>query len=250
MIPYIELHINEHCNLRCRGCSHFSVFAKESYKDLGDFRREMKRLSEIEDVQIIRLMGGEPLLNPDWMEYVRITRHYFPSSKVVLVTNGLLGGRIAPHANELNDLNIDITISNYHIERQNISHALKYINFSEVHEKGNLYNISLTLYPSMSNEVAFSLCDLQENHWHYFADGRMYPCCIAGTIKTFWEHFNLDFGFNQEECGIDIFTHTAEEIEEFINKPCKLCAYCRTDVRRNTYQPFSISKGDVKEWTV
>ena len=81
-------------------------------------------------------------------------------------------------------------------------------------------------------------------------DGKFYPCCIAGTIHDFWDHFGLDWGIKDEDLGIDIFTHNAEEIEAFINSPCKLCRYCATDVRLGTYKPFERSKGDIKEWTI
>ena len=72
MIPYFETHITEACNLNCRGCSHFSVLAKPKHKDLAEFEREYKRLAEIEEIHTMRLMGGEPLLNPNFMEYLRI----------------------------------------------------------------------------------------------------------------------------------------------------------------------------------
>ena len=244
MIPYFETHITEACNLKCRGCSHFSVFAKPKHKDLAEFEREFKRLSEIEEIGIIRLMGGEPLLNPDFMEYCRIARKYFPRTSISLVTNGILGHKLEPHVNELNRLRINVTISDYHIDKQN-----KDIH-TELHEKGQLYNISLDPTGSQDADSMHYFCDIVLNHWFYYQDGRFYPCCIAGTIHDFWNHFDLDWGFTQEELSIDIFNHTAEEIEEFISKPCKLCAYCDTLTRQRTYKPFSISEGKMEEWTI
>ena len=244
MIPYFETHITEACNLKCRGCSHFSVFAKPKHKDLEEFEREFKRLSEIEEIGIIRLMGGEPLLNPDFMKYCRIARHYFPRTAISLVTNGILGHKLETHIDELNELRINVTISDYHLDKQN-----KNI-LTELHEKGQLYNISLDPSGQQDADTMHYFCDIVLNHWYYFMDGRFYPCCIAGTIHDFWEHFDLDWGFNQDDLSIDIFNHTAEEIEEFISKPCKLCAYCDTLTRQRTYKPFSISEGKMEEWTI
>ena len=244
MIPYFETHITEACNLKCRGCSHFSVFAKPKHKDLKEFEREFDRLSDIEQIGVIRLMGGEPLLNPDFMEYCRIARWYFPQSVIALVTNGILGDKLIPYKEELNRLQIHVTVSEYHLDKQKREQA------TELHEKGNLYNISLDPTGSQDINNAFMFCDLHINHWHYFMDGLFYPCCIAGTIHDFWDHFGLDWGMTQEELGIDIFTHTADEIEEFINKPCKLCRFCDTVTRQRTYKPFSISEGKMSEWTV
>ena len=244
MIPYFETHITEACNLKCRGCSHFSVFAKPKHKDLEEFEREFKRLSEIEEIGIIRLMGGEPLLNPDFMEYCRIARRYFPRTAISLVTNGILGDRLEPHVDELNQLRINVTISDYHLEKQN-----KNIH-TELHEKGQLYNISLDPSGSQDADTMHYFCDIVLNHWYYYQDGRFYPCCIAGCIHDFWNHFNLDWGFTQEELSIDIFNHTAEEIEDFISKPCMLCRFCDTLTRQRTYRPFSISEGKISEWTI
>ena len=244
MIPYFETHITEACNLKCRGCSHFSVFAKPKHKDLGEFEREFKRLAEIEEIGVMRLMGGEPLLNPNFMEYVRIARKYFPETYIALVTNGILGHKLELHVDELNELGIDVTISDYHFDKQN-----KKIH-TQLHEKGQLYNISLDPTGSQDPDIAHLYCDIRIYDWFYYMDGRFYPCCIAGTIHDFWDHFGLDWGIKPEDMSIDIFTHTAEEIEEFLKHPIELCRYCDTRRRQQTYQPFDISKGDIKEWTI
>ena len=244
MIPYLETHITEACNLKCRGCSHFSVFAKPKHKDLDEFRREFERLAEIEEIPIIRLMGGEPLLNPDFMEYLRIARDCFPNSKIELVTNGILSDKLLPHYKEINALDIGITVSDYHLDNQNMSMA------SARHDKGQLYNISLDTSGKQDAMSSFCNCDIYLNKWAFFQDGKFYLCCIAGTIHDFWDHFNLNWGFTQDDLNIDIFEHSAAEIEEFLNMPCELCRFCDTTKRAHSYAPFEKSKGDIKEWTV
>ena len=244
MITYFETHITEACNLKCRGCSHFSVFAKPKHKDLVEFEREFKRLSEIETIGTMRLMGGEPLLNPDYMEYLRIARKYFPNSHIVLVTNGTLSERLVPNVAELNELRINVTLSDYHIGLEDK------IIYTERHEKGQLYNISLDPSGRQNRDMAHYFCDIRQHEWFYYMDGRFYPCCIAGTIHDFWNHFGLDWGIDQNDLSIDIFEHTAEEIEAFLHKPCELCRYCDTIKRQKTYQPFSKSNGDITEWTI
>ena len=65
-MKYIETHIVDHCNLNCRGCSHFSPLAKPYFKSLDEYKREFERLAEITNhyIQQIRIMGGEPFLHP------------------------------------------------------------------------------------------------------------------------------------------------------------------------------------------
>lgn len=244
MIPYFETHITEACNLKCRGCSHFSVFAKPKHKDLEEFEREYARLAEIEEIGIMRLMGGEPLLNPDFMEYLRIARKYFPNSHICLVTNGTLGERLVPHVDEINELRINVTKSEYHLGNEDP------IQYTERHEKGQLYNISLDPSGQQNKDLAFHFCDIRIHEWYYYMDGRFYPCCIAGTIHDFWDHFGLDWGITPEDLSIDIFTHTAEEIEAFLHQPCELCRFCDTIRRQQTYAPFTKSEGLMSEWTI
>ena len=244
MIPYFETHITEACNLKCRGCSHFSVFAKPKHKDLEEFEREYARLAEIEEIGIMRLMGGEPLLNPDFMEYLRIARKYFPNSHICLVTNGTLGERLVPHVDEINELRINVTKSEYHLGNEDP------IQYTERHEKGNLYNISLDPSGQQNKDLMFHFCDIRIHEWYYYMDGRFYPCCIAGTIHDFWNHFGLDWGIDQKDLSIDIFTHTAEKIEAFLHQPCELCRFCDTIRRQQTYAPFTKSEGLMSEWTI
>lgn len=250
MIDYFETHIEDACNLKCRGCSHFSGLVKKSRpKDLAESEREFARLSEIEEVGTIRIMGGEPLINPQFIEYLRIARRHFPDSNIVLVTNGILVDRALPYRASLVELNIHTTVSNYHIPIQDFS-KIERLPYLDTCEKGAMYNISLDLEGKQDGGRAYELCDLHQNSWYFLRNGRFYPCCVAGCIKDFWEHFGLDFGFEQEELGIDIFTHTADEIEDFLNRPIKLCRFCDTEAREHSYSMFGKSKGEIGEWTI
>lgn len=246
---YIEMHITEACNLNCRGCSNFSVFAKPKHKDIEEFERELTRLAEIMGIGMIRLLGGEPLLNPRFMEYALIARRLFPKSRVILVTNGLLLKRLVPHIDTLREKRIEVTMSNYRIKEQNME-LFRSLPYTELHEKGSLYNISLDLEGKQDEAESFRNCDIATHGWYYFADGRIFPCCIAGTITDFWDHFGLDFGLDQKSFGIDIFTHTEQEIEEFLSRPIGLCRFCDTRTRPRTYRPFERTKGDIKEWLI
>ena len=89
---YLETHVADICNLKCRGCMHFSNIAiHPNYPDLQEFERDFSRLSELfSNIFIIRLMGGEPLLNPKLHDYIKVVRQYFPAAELRIVTNGLL----------------------------------------------------------------------------------------------------------------------------------------------------------------
>ena len=92
VLEYLEYHVAHHCNLNCRGCGHLSnLVEEESFGDFNQFKRDLTRLSELfENVKVIRLMGGEPLLNPDCISFVETARDVFPKARISIVTNGLL----------------------------------------------------------------------------------------------------------------------------------------------------------------
>lgn len=89
---YIEFHISDHCNLNCAYCTHFSPLAETYFYELEGFKKDIIQLSKLTDFYIkdIRILGGEPLLNKRCSEYLAFTRKFFPTSKISLVTNGLL----------------------------------------------------------------------------------------------------------------------------------------------------------------
>lgn len=92
VLDYVEIEITEFCNLNCRGCCDFSNLAKEKkFYELPEFTKDMTRLTELfSGINKIRLMGGEPLLNPRLTEYIQTSRALFPASDIRIVSNGLL----------------------------------------------------------------------------------------------------------------------------------------------------------------
>ena len=92
VLGYLEFDVAGHCNLRCKGCSHYSNLAKEPvWGDLSRFREHLARLREVFDhVEVFRLVGGEPFLNQDVGQFAASVRETFPDALVSIVTNGLL----------------------------------------------------------------------------------------------------------------------------------------------------------------
>jgi molybdenum cofactor biosynthesis enzyme MoaA len=91
VLDYVETHLVDHCNLGCKGCGHFSPLSEERFTSLTTFKRDFSRLKNLfENISIIRLMGGEPLLHPDVSLFSEFSRVMFPRASIRLVTNGIL----------------------------------------------------------------------------------------------------------------------------------------------------------------
>lgn len=251
MIGYIETHIVDHCNLKCRGCSHFSGLATPYYKPLNDYEVEMRQLSLITNkrVRTIRIMGGEPLLHPDVVKFCTITRELFPSSEIVLVSNGILLGKLSDEDIQiLNDNDIALCISDYGLQLNQTQ--LKKFKTYYFHGKTSLYNISLDLSKTQDFVHSFYNCDIVKGKWYFFKNGRLYQCCVMANIDYFNKTFNTNIDFDLDDISISIFNHNLGDIERFLQTPHDVCAYCDTITRKHTYAKFQVSKGDIKEWTI
>ena len=72
-----EIHLCDHCNLNCKGCGHFSPLAQKRFLDPAVFERDCRQLSKLSNrkIELIDLMGGEPLLHPHITTIDLFTNH-------------------------------------------------------------------------------------------------------------------------------------------------------------------------------
>ena len=62
-VESLEIHVSNHCNLSCRGCSHISPLEKKEFLNEENMYLVLKKLSSVLHCKVIRLLGGEPTLN-------------------------------------------------------------------------------------------------------------------------------------------------------------------------------------------
>lgn len=92
MLEKIDIHLTDHCNLNCKGCTHFSPLSEEFYLKIEDFNKDITRMAQLSKgrIKFIFLLGGEPLLHPSVTEFFSIARELFPKTRIVIITNGIL----------------------------------------------------------------------------------------------------------------------------------------------------------------
>ncbi|MBI4862075.1 MAG: radical SAM protein [Candidatus Riflebacteria bacterium] len=93
---YMECFLADHCNLSCAHCSHASPYMAPSTPDPEEFARDLASLAGVLHTGRLRLLGGEPLLNRDILEFVRAIRASGICDQIGLSTNGVLLDRVAP----------------------------------------------------------------------------------------------------------------------------------------------------------
>jgi hypothetical protein len=88
-VPHeIQLHVTHSCNLTCEGCTHYmnqghsgSVTLEEAAKWMDNWNTKVLPMR-------FTLMGGEPALHPDLVEFVYLARKKWPNSYLDLISNG------------------------------------------------------------------------------------------------------------------------------------------------------------------
>lgn len=115
IIPHIETHAVDYCNLNCKACIHFSPLYNKN-----DFEAEVI-YSDIQELYLfskgvlsLYIMGGEPLLRPDLSTVISEARKMFPNTDIQVLTNGLLiSESLVELWKSMRDNNITLTISEY-----------------------------------------------------------------------------------------------------------------------------------------
>lgn len=87
-LPHVSIDITCECNMRCEQCSHLSPFMKGHFPK-NDIIQSMSAWSSRLHPLRVGLLGGEPLLHPDFVEIAIAARTIWAESKIIIVTNGL-----------------------------------------------------------------------------------------------------------------------------------------------------------------
>ena len=253
-----EVGITEHCNLNCRGCSHFSPIAEPYYMDLFVFSKDMERLSFLFNgtIKWIHIMGGEPLLHPDCESFLEIARFYFPNGRIDLITNGLLL------------LSQPESFWNVCLKNKIVIKPTKYpirLDYDKIREKAQFYGVSYRIYnyedensekrftkyvldPSGSQNAqrSFSSCS-QANKYITLREGKLYTCPTIPYSRHFSRAFDYNLSISTNDY-VDIFcARSKEEIKANLASAPSFCRFC--DHQHDAPgQSWKLSRKDREEW--
>ncbi len=84
----LEIHVSHACNLHCDGCKHYSNYNHKGLLAPADARAWFDTWARRIRPRKLRLLGGEPTLNPALVEIIRLAREAWPHSVIQMTTNG------------------------------------------------------------------------------------------------------------------------------------------------------------------
>ena len=237
VLPYLEYQVADECNLKCRACMHFSNLINEPcHSELGEFVHMLSALKKkFSSIQKIRLMGGEPLLNPELPLFIRKAREAFPLADIRVVTNGLLIPRVhQPLLDAMRLAGASFDISQYPPTRKIADKIVAFLTEQQIQfclsSPIKKFQIRTSSGGSNAGEVFEKSC--LSKTCTFLRGNRLYICPHIPMLYEMKEYF----GFQISEAELEQNSFDVEDdnmdgwkILGRLQDPFTLCRYCALD---------------------
>ncbi len=257
-VDVMVLNILNHCNLRCKGCNHFSCIADEYYVSVESIEKDLKNLSNVLEsdyVTELEIQGGETLLHPQLLQIMKLARTYFPYAIINISTNGtLLLRQDEQFWKKCRDFDISLLVTKYPIDVDyqaiEAKAAQENVCYGYVEEIGDYFvkqsfKYGIDLKGRQDPSEAFISCSLG-GYVLFVMEGKLYPCPFSYTSSTiFNKKFNQNLRMIKSDYLVISEIKNKEEIFSYLSKPKNYCRYCRGEVE---YFPWTTTKGEMSEW--
>ena len=255
--PHLQrlvVHLTDHCNLNCKGCTHFSNIAEPAFADPDQLEREFEALEHVfSGITEIYLLGGEPLLHPRVTEFTEIARRHFPRARINLMSNGVLVTRMPPEFwQAMHDDRIWLVCDLYPIGLQVDeieSLARRHgVDLEWTDPRAEFFKLPIDLAGSQDPTRSFRGCG-GVNNCPILRDGCLYPCAYAAYSDLLMKRFGLTGLEPTEGDSIPIDGSSAPwEIFDFLCRPVPWCRFC--DIDHVTTYSWSRSDRSLGEWVL
>jgi MoaA/NifB/PqqE/SkfB family radical SAM enzyme len=238
----VEYSVAYHCNLKCSACSHMSPHQSKTLPPVESFARDVSRLTGVLHANDIRLLGGEPLLHPDIVEFLKIARRSQIADRVMVTTNGLL----LPSMPDAFWENVDFIWLSLYPGASPPQKALERIK-AKAQESNTRLDLDYTTHfrttmvtephpKGWVTDMIFNTCgNAHRFHCHMIHEGRIYKCSCPAFLPEFLSRMGKP-GFSFEQDGLDI--HGAgnlfEELRDYLfgRRTLDACQHCLGHVGR------------------
>ena len=256
ILDVVEVHVVDHCNLNCTGCLHFTPFAVKWFADVNRISDDLTALrKKFCKIRHITLLGGEPLLHPEYEKIVAAVKKVSPESLITIVTNGIVlkAGvldRFLAVCHQY-DVRVKWTVYPPLMNRRNElitafrSAGVKFFTA----EVDDFY---VKMNPSGGDgKKAMRFCR-KTTYCPYLRDGRIYTCAQAFHIKDYIIAYEKMTGLESKMVasnGLDVYDETIDgwRILQYLMTPCKTCCFCADKVRFIVWEKGGMS---VRDWEV
>lgn len=250
---HFEVQLTDHCNLDCKGCEHFSTLCPPTFADLREFDSDMEHMSHLfSRVRDIGLLGGEPLLHPQVLEFYKSARSRFPKSRIYLQTNGtLVMAQNEQFWNALAESRIALLCDSFtagvpvvEINAMGKRHKVR-VEWTDPREE--FCKVPIDLAGGQDASSSFARCRGYKNR-PILRNGQLYPCAYVAYADVFREHFGIAGlqVYPTDSIGIR-YEPDSEQVMSFLRNPVHWCTNCDMDNR--SFHDREHTQRDISEWT-
>ena len=129
-LPRVEFYISHTCNFNCEGCNRFNNYAFTGHQRWKDLEQQYRNWAERLIVDEYTILGGEPMSNPDMLEWIVGLKKLWPHAKSDFLTNGSYVKKFTEKFyNVLLSTNtkLDIGLHNLHRREQVLQTVLSFV---------------------------------------------------------------------------------------------------------------------------
>lgn len=252
VIHHLEAHAADGCNLNCKGCLHFAnLYDREELPDLWKLLDDIQRVKENCEIFQFRILGGEPLLNPDLPQFLSKLRGILPDTDIAVISNGILIPKAPKELFEvMRDESVGFNLTLYPPTlkmKEKIYEILEgaHVSYGSHEAKVDEFEKYMMLHPAESNTYAYESC--VSRGILTLRDGKLYKCPIVAYVNRYFDTFGLQQHYEE---GINIYDDNLEWqtlIEDLTLREGSFCRHCTKD---SESFHWSVGVPEYEDWLV
>jgi hypothetical protein len=255
-----QVMVTDHCNLNCVGCNVFSPVADKAFLDLEAYTVDLKRIRAMfgSDCEVI-LLGGEPLLHPDLIDFLHRTSQIMEKADISILTNGMLISKQSEvfwDAVKAERVTIQVTkypikVAYDAIEAECKARGVDF-RYHDGYEPKSTF-IMQAINPQGTSDAASNYRRCTVRLCTSLRDGRMFPCIVAANIHNFNKYFGYDIPVVEDDY-VDLAKggRASRALRQLYDRkePLPMCRYCDIDTKLSSGVPYARSSKDISEWVM
>ncbi|MCR5765792.1 MAG: radical SAM protein [Treponema sp.] len=252
IIHHLEANLADGCNLNCRGCLHFSnLYRKDEIPDSKELLDSIAEIAKHCEIFQFRVLGGEPLLNPDLEEFLIKLRKILPNTDLAVISNGILIPKMPESLFKTmreNYIGFNLTLYSPTLKMKDRIYEVfdkSGVAYGSHEAKTDKFEKFLLEKPGNVDARTHDVC--VPRGILVVKEECIYRCPVEAYIDRFYEWFSMNL---KAPDGINVHAFSGDWgqlITDLYTKPRPLCAYCSS---KSEFYEWSNGKPEKADWLV
>lgn len=264
-LDYAEFYITNVCNLTCTHCNRYNNYNFKGWQSWKEYSEVYRRWAKKVDIEHIAILGGEPLLNPEILEWCAgLYEAFRPQGGpgIDVVTNGYRINKVKGLYETVKSGRVFLTVTLHNPnEKEFVFQELrKFIGpgpeIKETESASSCFieDAGLKIFVNAAYEfttsavitkdnrltlhnsdpvLAHSVCGFAQCKCYHFIKGKFYKCGPVALLPEFDQQFKLDISEDRRELltsyqplTINEFDQRAQEFFSKLDEPIPQCSFC------------------------